>query len=111
MNSSLYSAMKKNSTLISIVCCHNCVIHVVELNFSEVKSLLESEMNVDDLELTRYPVDFFCRCCKDNFLKLLVKIGTDTLVDMQKKNERTLNCIYCNTNYIIDDANFKTLIS
>lgn len=37
-------------------------------------------------------------------------MGVDTLTDMQKKNERTLNCIYCNTNYNIEDKDFEQLI-
>jgi len=47
-----------------------------------VKELLK---DIDDLEVTRCPVDFFCRCSKEQYMKMLLNIGLETIEDMQLK--------------------------
>lgn len=78
------------------------------------QSLIRGEDNLDaikfkevvqskfDINLTRYPLDFYCRCDKPNMFKILKSVsGKLDLIQHAKEHENQLNtsCHYCNKKY------------
>lgn len=56
------------------------------------------------------PVDFFCRCSKETFLKRLVTLGSDEIKAMKNEGDQEVVCQYCNEKYIIDQNDFETML-
>jgi molecular chaperone Hsp33 len=69
----------------------------------------------DDLkikvEMTRTPIQFYCRCSKELFKKSLVMLDKDEILDMKDKNQNSIVCKTCNTEYILDQYDFEELLS
>jgi molecular chaperone Hsp33 len=61
--------------------------------------LAEVSKSLEVKELTRYPVDFFCRCTRDRFRNSLALLDPDELLAMEGKAEE-LVCHYCGKKYI-----------
>lgn len=86
-----------------------------------ISELLEKEYTPDkilreimpfDLEIIgSLPTDFYCRCSKDNFLKKLMTLGYKELADMKAQGQNELVCQYCNEKYLIEPAEFDTLLT
>jgi molecular chaperone Hsp33 len=64
-----------------------------------------------EVELRRTPIQFYCRCSKDQFKKVLVGLGREEIEDMKDKNQRTITCKNCNTNYILTDQDFSEIFN
>lgn len=50
-------------------------------------------------ELTRYPVDFFCRCSRERFKKSLALVNPDELLSLDNETEE-LVCHFCSERYL-----------
>ncbi len=59
-------------------------------------------------ELSRYPVDFFCRCSKDRFRRSLSLVNPDDLKDMEGDTEE-LVCHYCNKKYVFSREEIEAI--
>ena len=70
-----------------------------------LKEILPFEFDV----LSSTPVDFFCRCSKENFISKLMTLGKDEIIDMERKNHNEIICQYCNKHYYLTASDFKTL--
>ena len=62
-----------------------------------MNKLLKGEEYV---ELSKTPVDFFCRCSKEKFLSSLALLGVDELSTLDRDQEE-LRCHHCSKTYII----------
>ncbi|MFC2130840.1 Hsp33 family molecular chaperone HslO [Bacteroidota bacterium] len=56
------------------------------------------------------PVDFFCRCSKENFIEKLLTLEPKEIEEMQESGQNELICRYCNNKYYLDDNDFSRLI-
>jgi molecular chaperone Hsp33 len=56
------------------------------------------------------PVDFMCRCSKENFLSKLQTLNLKDLQEMKDEDNRELVCMYCNKKYYLNDEDFDHLI-
>lgn len=54
--------------------------------------------------------DFHCRCSKEKFMKQLLTLGPKEIKEMHKAGNSELVCQYCNSKYILDEADFTQLI-
>jgi molecular chaperone Hsp33 len=59
---------------------------------------------------SKLPVDFFCRCTKDNFIKAIHTFDLKEIEEMKKVGHNELVCQYCNKHYTITDEEFDTII-
>ena len=50
-------------------------------------------------ELTRYPVDFFCRCSRERFKRSLALVSPDELLSLDNETEE-LVCHFCSERYL-----------
>ena len=71
-----------------------------------VKKIFHLEYKI----LNDTPIDFFCRCSKDNFKQKLLTLGLSEIRDMKQKNENELVCRYCNNKYFLDESDFNWII-
>lgn len=70
-----------------------------QLNIGTIDDLLETvTAGIEIKELTRYPVDFFCRCSKDRFRKSLSLVNPEELLPLEGEKEE-LVCHYCGARY------------
>eukprot|EP01016_Furgasonia_blochmanni_P019308 TRINITY_DN2166_c0_g1_i24.p1 TRINITY_DN2166_c0_g1~~TRINITY_DN2166_c0_g1_i24.p1 ORF type:complete len:216 (+),score=26.70 TRINITY_DN2166_c0_g1_i24:595-1242(+) len=76
-------------------------------DLNDISQMLE-EMNADS-EFYRYLVDFYCRCKLEDFKKLLVNLGEETVDDMQAQKQNTLRCNYCNKEYVLTRDDFEEI--
>lgn len=66
-----------------------------------IDSILESYLKGHKAkEISRTPVDFFCRCSKERFLEKMRLLGKEDLEELAQK-EQELVCHYCNEKYVI----------
>ena len=56
-------------------------------------------------------VDFYCRCSKDQFISKLITLGENEIKGMKAENHNELVCQYCNEKYLLDEADFDSIIS
>jgi molecular chaperone Hsp33 len=70
-----------------------------------LKEILPFEFDV----IKSTPVDFFCRCSKENFTSKLLTLGRKEVEDMRKSKQNELVCRYCNKHYHLTDDDFKAL--
>ncbi|MES0489159.1 MAG: Hsp33 family molecular chaperone HslO [Leptospirales bacterium] len=86
----------------------------------DLGALFEEEENLDLVlnhflknqkwvELAKTPVDFFCRCGKDRFLRGLQLLSMKDLIELASK-EQELVCQYCNEKYIVSIKEIQDLI-
>jgi molecular chaperone Hsp33 len=61
-------------------------------------------------ELTRQPVDFFCRCSRERFLDALSMLNLNDLKDLEGETQEIV-CHYCNNKEEISKEEIATLIS
>jgi len=61
-------------------------------------------------ELSRVPVDFFCRCSKERFLANLLLLPLNDLEELSEEGEE-LRCHYCNSRYQISSMEIADLIT
>lgn len=59
-------------------------------------------------ELSRYPVDFFCRCSKDRFRQSLRLLDPDELLEMDAESEEMV-CNYCSERYIFSQQELQAI--
>jgi len=76
-------------------------INRLQLSLNDLK--LEVEMN-------RYPVDFHCRCKKEDYINVLKTIDAGVIVEMKEKNENQLNCMYCNKTHTLEETDFDHIL-
>ncbi|MEX2605638.1 MAG: Hsp33 family molecular chaperone HslO [Gracilimonas sp.] len=60
-------------------------------------------------ELTRQPVDFFCRCSRKRFLNALSMLNYDDLKDMEGEGQEVV-CQYCNKTEVISKDEVEKII-
>jgi len=63
-----------------------------------------------DVELFRYPIDFLCRCNKNDYKQMLLSFDKTTLEEMRDKHQNVLNCMYCNEKHVLLEQDFEELI-
>ena len=61
-------------------------------------------------ELSRQPVDFFCRCSRDRFLDALSMLSIDDLKDLKGESQEIV-CHYCNNREHITKEEIASLIT
>jgi len=64
----------------------------------------------DYIELSKTPVDFYCRCTKERFLSGLALLGIDELSTLDGEKEE-LRCHYCNSVYTVTQEEIQTEIA
>eukprot|EP00301_Raphidiophrys_heterophryoidea_P014418 c2256_g1_i1.p1 GENE.c2256_g1_i1~~c2256_g1_i1.p1 ORF type:complete len:344 (+),score=75.28 c2256_g1_i1:3-1034(+) len=92
---------------------HQLDLHALfqEHNFNSQTILKSFSQTLDVAQATRVPLDFFCRCNKENFKKLLVTLPQAEIQDMQLQNQRDLTCQFCNEMYVLDDKDFSDILT
>jgi redox-regulated HSP33 family molecular chaperone len=78
-----------------------CVLKIEELF---------KELNFDVTISNRTPIDFFCRCSLETFKSLLKSFSIEDILDMHKKNQNTLKCRTCNTQYKLSGKDFTDIM-
>lgn len=71
-----------------------------------LKEILPFEFDL----LSSTPVDFYCRCSKENFMSKLVTLEHKEIKEMVEDGHKELVCQYCNTKYHLDDKDFQKLL-
>jgi molecular chaperone Hsp33 len=59
--------------------------------------------------IRRTPIQFYCRCSKDQFIHVLKGLGKDTVDDMQAKSQNKITCKNCNKVYELTLNDFENL--
>lgn len=57
------------------------------------------------------PVDFFCRCSKENFITKLLTLKHSEIQEMLDSGQNELVCQYCKTKYTLDHNDFDRLLN
>lgn len=70
-----------------------------------VKQVLPGEIEI----LDKTAVDFFCRCSLERFKGVLLTLGYDEVVSMEKAGHNELVCQYCNEQYHLSEQDFTEL--
>lgn len=65
-------------------------------------------MGMEARELSRYPVDFFCRCSKDRFRQSLKLLNPDELLEMDDQAEEMV-CNYCSKRYVFSREELQAI--
>lgn len=76
----------------------------------EMENILRKLIPMDFELVTSNPVDFFCRCTKDNFIRALHTLDPLEIKDMMDVGHNELICHYCNKHYYISDEEFQSII-
>ncbi len=90
-------------------------------SFPPIDQLLRDGQYIDEImtksispievkELSRQPVDFFCRCSRERFLDALSMLNIDDLKDMEGESQEIV-CHYCNNREEISKEDIAKLIS
>jgi molecular chaperone Hsp33 len=81
--------------------------------FDDTLSIEENLKNVLPFDFTissNLPIDFYCRCSKDNFTKAMITLDIKEIEEMREQNQNELICKYCNEHYYLDEADFTKII-
>lgn len=70
-----------------------------------LRQILPGEINV----LGTSPIDFFCRCSMDKFKSVLLTLGYDEVLAMERQGHNELICQYCNEHYHLTEDDFAKL--
>ncbi len=90
-------------------------------SFAPIDELLANEQYIDEImakavspfeikELTRQPVDFFCRCNRKRFINALSMLNLDDLKDMEGEGQEVV-CQYCNRKEQISKEEVEKIIT
>ncbi|MBO6793530.1 MAG: Hsp33 family molecular chaperone HslO [Balneolaceae bacterium] len=90
-------------------------------SFPPIDQLLNDGQYIDEImkksvspievkELSRQPVDFFCRCSRERFLDALSMLNIDDLKEMKGESQEIV-CHYCNNREEISKDDIAKLIS
>jgi molecular chaperone Hsp33 len=79
------------------------------LSYSKLNQIFE-DLNYE-VEMRRTPIQFFCRCSKESFKRSLLMLGKYEIEDMKEKNQRSILCKTCNTEYSLENSDFDELLS
>lgn len=79
------------------------------LNFTRINNMFEDLKF--DVEMRRTPIQFYCRCSKDQIKKSLIMLQKDEILDMKEKNQNSIECKICNTEYILNVQDFEYLLN
>ncbi|ROL61166.1 Hsp33 family molecular chaperone HslO [Bacteroidetes/Chlorobi group bacterium ChocPot_Mid] len=71
-----------------------------------MKEILPFEFDL----LSSTPVDFYCRCSKENFMSKLLTLESKEIQEMVDSGHNELVCQYCNTKYHLDTQDFQKLL-
>lgn len=80
------------------------------LSITKIRDLFEF-LNLDVVISGRTPVDFFCQCSLEDFKTLLRTFPREDLKDMKAKNQNSLKCRTCNTNYVLSEKDFEDILN
>jgi molecular chaperone Hsp33 len=72
-----------------------------------IKEIIPFEVEI----LKSIRLDFFCRCSKQSFMQKMIPLGSKEIKEMQQQNFNELVCRYCNEKYMLDDNDFRSLIT
>ena len=76
-----------------------------------IDSIMETSVSpIKVKELTRQPVDFFCRCSRERFLDALSMLNINDLKELECETQEIV-CHYCNNKEEISKGEIATLIS
>lgn len=90
-------------------------------SFPAIDQLLSEKVYIDDImhrsvspiqvkELTRNPVDFFCRCSRERFLGALSMLSLEDLNDLKDEGQEIV-CHFCNNKEYISSDEIRTIIT
>lgn len=90
-------------------------------SFPAIDQLLSEKVYIDDImhrsvspiqvkELTRNPVDFFCRCSRERFLGALSMLSLEDLDDLKDEGQEIV-CHFCNNKEYISSDEIRTIIT
>lgn len=94
----IYESIKSKSKLTDYLAKDYTVLQYLE-------EVLPFEFDI----LSNTPVDFYCRCSKENFMSKLMTLGKQEITDMRNSGQNELVCRYCNKHYYLSDEDFETL--
>ncbi|MCO6465504.1 MAG: Hsp33 family molecular chaperone HslO [Bradyrhizobiaceae bacterium] len=70
-----------------------------------LRQILPTDIDV----LGSSPVDFFCRCSIERFKSVLLTLGYDEILSMERQGHNELHCQYCNKRYLLTEQDFGEL--
>lgn len=76
----------------------------------KIEDILNQIMPFNYTITKKSPVDFFCRCSKDNFLNALITLELKEIEEMLHHQQNELVCKYCNKHYYIENEEFAKII-
>lgn len=90
------------------------------LDFESINTLLENDYYIDDImqmamdpldvkELDRQPIDFFCRCTRERFVRALSMLGFEDLKEISDEGQE-LVCHFCNERYNVTADEIEDLV-
>ena len=71
-----------------------------------LKEILPFEFDI----ICRTPVDFFCRCSKENFISKLLTLEHKEIQEIHDSGQNELVCQYCNSKYELNEMDFLKLL-
>jgi molecular chaperone Hsp33 len=80
------------------------------LTYSDFSNIFK-DLNMQVEGFRRTPIQYFCRCSRDQFYQVLKQLGKDNLVDMKKKQHNKITCKNCNKQYELSEKDFDDLIN
>ncbi|MBK97289.1 MAG: Hsp33 family molecular chaperone HslO [Balneola sp.] len=97
------------------------MLHERLASFQPIDQLFSEKIYVDEImhrsvspiqvkELSRNPVDFFCRCSRKRFLSALTMLSLEDLEDI-KYNDQEIVCHFCNNKQYITAQEIRELIT
>lgn len=103
-----YSMVELKVIFDSIMQHHN--LSALFAGETEMEAIMKKLIPVEFSVTSKLPVDFFCRCNKDNFIRALHTLEMKEIIDMKEHKHNELVCQYCNKHYIITDEEFSGII-
>jgi molecular chaperone Hsp33 len=80
------------------------------LSITDLRNVF-TDLNMQVEGFKRTPIQYFCRCTRDQFYQVLKKLGKDNLVDMRNKQHNKITCKNCNKLYELSEKDFQDLIN
>jgi molecular chaperone Hsp33 len=77
---------------------------------TELEVIMKKLIPVDFSVTSKLPVDFFCRCKKDNFIRALHTLEINEIKEMKEQGHNELVCQYCNKHYYVSEEEFSGII-
>lgn len=79
-------------------------------NTHDMEEIMKKLIPFDFSVVTNLPIDFFCRCSKENFIRALHTLDIKEIEEMKEIGHNELVCQYCNKHYYLTNSEFETII-